>query len=411
MTSVTTSLLDLYGREAAAHVQSLGLKAVAAELHRLYHSRSPERTSLVTFHLECFVRFTLFIFVFIFIVGGDFPAQAGATENIFSAPYIGRYENAYGVVEVTQKPATLLSSSPYEISISVVRASGCSGGLEAQGYLKNGEIEFVTKPDFDQNGNVRVCKVLARADLASKELNLEERGDRTRYHGASCGFKGVYQRAGEARRIYENRVGEAVPKRSQEAALDDTVAKFDYSGSMLRETILGAAFTAYAAFSLMVAGLIASIVWFIYVKSKKTTAKDRDLALSAKIDARYYIKRIPLFLGLLIASGVLQHFFYWGAFRAVAADVILSSFFILGVVVFSPPLGFRRKVACWTLGLLAIIIPAPTVAGLFDWLTHDVDTFRFLWGRSPMVSGASIMIGTLVTLLVQKKWREYLARP
>jgi len=49
MTSVATSLLDLYGREAAAYVQSLGLKAVAVVLLRLYYSRSPERTSLVAF--------------------------------------------------------------------------------------------------------------------------------------------------------------------------------------------------------------------------------------------------------------------------------------------------------------------------------------------------------------------------
>ncbi len=38
-------LLDLYGREAAAYVQSLGLKAVAVVLLRLINSRSPERAS------------------------------------------------------------------------------------------------------------------------------------------------------------------------------------------------------------------------------------------------------------------------------------------------------------------------------------------------------------------------------
>lgn len=49
--SVTTPLLDLYGREAAAYVQAERLKAVAVVLMRLINSRSPERTSLVTFYL------------------------------------------------------------------------------------------------------------------------------------------------------------------------------------------------------------------------------------------------------------------------------------------------------------------------------------------------------------------------
>jgi hypothetical protein len=48
MTSVTTSLLG-YDREAAAYVQSFGLKAVAVVSLRLENFRSPERTSLVAF--------------------------------------------------------------------------------------------------------------------------------------------------------------------------------------------------------------------------------------------------------------------------------------------------------------------------------------------------------------------------
>ena len=48
--TVITLLLG-YVREAAAYVQSLGLKAVAVVYLRLINSRSPERTSLVIFFM------------------------------------------------------------------------------------------------------------------------------------------------------------------------------------------------------------------------------------------------------------------------------------------------------------------------------------------------------------------------
>jgi hypothetical protein len=47
--SVITPLLVSYDREAAAYVQSLGLKAVAVVSLRLENFRSPERASLVIF--------------------------------------------------------------------------------------------------------------------------------------------------------------------------------------------------------------------------------------------------------------------------------------------------------------------------------------------------------------------------
>ena len=50
--TVFTPLLDLYGREAAAYVQSFGLKAVAVVSLRLINSRSPERASLETFFVQ-----------------------------------------------------------------------------------------------------------------------------------------------------------------------------------------------------------------------------------------------------------------------------------------------------------------------------------------------------------------------
>jgi len=45
----TRRFSSLYGREAAAYVQSFGLKAVAVVSVRLLNSRSPENSSLVTF--------------------------------------------------------------------------------------------------------------------------------------------------------------------------------------------------------------------------------------------------------------------------------------------------------------------------------------------------------------------------
>jgi len=42
--SVITSLLELYAREAAAHVQPVRVKAVAVVLIRLINSRSPEKS-------------------------------------------------------------------------------------------------------------------------------------------------------------------------------------------------------------------------------------------------------------------------------------------------------------------------------------------------------------------------------
>lgn len=49
--SVITSLLG-YDRGAAAYVQSLGLKAVAVVLLRLYHPRSPEQDSFGGFFFK-----------------------------------------------------------------------------------------------------------------------------------------------------------------------------------------------------------------------------------------------------------------------------------------------------------------------------------------------------------------------
>ena len=54
--SVSSRRFSAYDRGAAAYVQSLGLKAVAVVLMRLYHPRSPEQDSFGGFF---FGRFKL----------------------------------------------------------------------------------------------------------------------------------------------------------------------------------------------------------------------------------------------------------------------------------------------------------------------------------------------------------------
>jgi hypothetical protein len=105
--------------------------------------------------------------------------------------YEGKYERSEGVAEISRTNDVNSPMQAYEISISVASASGCTGGMEGGGFLKDGNIDFFSADNESE------CIVSAHFDPALGRLYLKEGNECNIRHGARCGFAGEYKREKE----------------------------------------------------------------------------------------------------------------------------------------------------------------------------------------------------------------------
>lgn len=157
--------------------------------------------------------------------------------------------------------------------------------------------------------------------------------------------------------------------------------------------------------------------------TSKTTISKQPLSINAgKIrDKRFYVRRIAILpiLFLLVFTIQILAFITLKISPPARPDFMIGGFIFLLALVFSAPLGFWRKAACWLFGMMALAFSRSTLLAItIDVLTITSSTktekaaeaaghaFRQTYSSSLVISLVAVSIGLCVVNVVQKRWRQ-----